>query len=189
MLSDDHHDGLRSLSNDLFDGGVELRGRAGDNAKRDEVQRGAARWAPAQYAACDGLLSFNRMAMRRARGTTSCRIPISLPSTSSCRLVKPVMLPPGLARLATSPLPTASATLAMTIGIVFVARCAARGTWTASDEDHVDFLPDQFAGQGVQAVHVAIGVDESILDVLPFQPAEIVHSLLEGRAQMGTSGL
>ena len=74
------------------------------------------------------------------------------------------------------------------MGIVFVARCAARGGLPASDHDHVDFLPDQFAGQGVQAVHVAIGVDDSILDVLPFQPAEIMHSLLERRAQMGDSG-
>ena len=74
------------------------------------------------------------------------------------------------------------------MGIVFVARCAARSGLLARDHDHLDFLPDQFAGQGVQAIHVAIGVDESILDVLPFQPAEIMHSLLEGRAQMGASG-
>ena len=126
--------------------------------------------------------------MRRAPGVTSCRIPISLPSTSSCWLVKPVMLPPGLARLATNPAPTAFETPAMTMGIVFVARCAARAAVLAPSHDHLDFLPDQFAGQGVQAIHVAIGVDESILDVLPFQPAEILHSLLEGRAQMGASG-
>ncbi len=37
----DHHDGLRSLSNDLSDGGAELRRRAGDNPERNEVQRGA----------------------------------------------------------------------------------------------------------------------------------------------------
>ena len=127
--------------------------------------------------------------MRRAPGATSCRIPISLPSTSSCWLVKPVMLPPGLARLATNPLPTAITTLAMTIGIVFVARCAARAASAATNHNHVDFLPDQFARQGVQAVHIAIGIDESILDVLPLQPAEIMHSVLEGRAQIGTAGL
>ena len=47
-----------------------------------------------------------------------------------------------------------------------------------SDHDHVDFLSDQFAGQGIHAVHVATGVDDSILDILPFLPAEIMHSLL-----------
>ena len=37
----DHHDGLRSLSNNLSDGGAELRRRAGDDAQRNKVQRGA----------------------------------------------------------------------------------------------------------------------------------------------------
>jgi hypothetical protein len=45
-------------------------------------------------------------------------------------------------------------------------------------------LPDQLLGQGVQAIHVAIGVNASILDVLPFQPSEILHSLHERRAQL-----
>jgi hypothetical protein len=34
----------------------------------------------------------------------------------------PVTLPPGLAKLATNPMPTGLAMFAMTIGIVFVAR-------------------------------------------------------------------
>ncbi len=71
--------------------------------------------------------------MRRAPGATSCRIPTSLPTTSSCWLVNPVMLPPGLARLATNPAPTASETPAMTMGAVFEARCAARAAcWLES---------------------------------------------------------
>ena len=62
--------------------------------------------------------------MHRAQARAESRI--SLPSASSAWVVIPVMLPPGLARLATNPLPTALLTLAMTIGMVFVARCSAR---------------------------------------------------------------
>jgi hypothetical protein len=43
------------------------------------------------------------------------------PVMAGSRLAKPVVLPPGLARLATKPLPTGSSTLANTIGIVRVA--------------------------------------------------------------------
>jgi len=52
------------------------------------------------------------------------------------------------------------------------------GTLPVPDQDHLDLLPDQFAGQGVQTARVATGVDDSILDVLPFQPAEFLHALI-----------
>jgi len=69
----------------------------------------------------------------------------------------------------------------MTMGIVFVARCAARSCRAGHDD--LDFLRDQFACQGIQTAHIAVGVDEAILDVLPFQPAEALHSLNERHAQ------
>ena len=43
----------------------------------------------------------------------------------ACRIVNPVMLPPGRATLATNPLPIGSAALCMTMGIVLVAPMAA----------------------------------------------------------------
>src|SRR5205085_6411408 len=63
----------------------------------------------------------------------------------------------------------------------------ARGRRVAN-HDHVDFLPDQSAGQDIQVIHVAIGIGGSILDVLPVQPAEIVHPLLERRIGFGGTG-
>ena len=45
-------------------------------------------------------------------------------ATSVAMMEGPVMLPPGLAKLATSPNATGSATPAMTIGIVLVAAAA-----------------------------------------------------------------
>jgi hypothetical protein len=72
------------------------------------------------------------------------------------------------------------------MGIVFVARGA--GAWHVPDQDHLDLLPDQFAGQRVQTARVAAGVDNSIRDVLTLQPAEFMHALPEGRVEIGDSG-
>ena len=54
-----------------------------------------------------------------------------MPTIAEVRKDVPVTLPPGRARLATSPLPTGSPTLTMTIGIVRVA-CMAATTFCAA---------------------------------------------------------
>ena len=64
-------------------------------------------------------------AIRLARGRisrTNCNL---FPARSVDKSVMPVTLPPGCPRLATRPLPTGSATAAITMGIVLVARFAA----------------------------------------------------------------
>jgi len=91
----------------------------------DLIESVHARSALLQNTRCEGFDSFTRMAMRFAPGTASWKISINLASTASSWLVTPVMFPPGLARLATNLLSTAFATFAMTIGIVWVAFCAA----------------------------------------------------------------
>ena len=64
-------------------------------------------------------------AMRRSPGTPSIRISCRLPSSSVARMLTPVVLPPGRASERTSPDPTISS-VNPRIGIVAVARCAAR---------------------------------------------------------------
>src|SRR5262249_26062658 len=59
----------------------------------------------------------------RSSVSNSSRLP---PRSGAIRLI-PVTLPPGRARLATSPLPNGSPAAVMTIGIVVVARLAANG--------------------------------------------------------------
>src|SRR5262249_10506452 len=71
-------------------------------------------------------LSDMRTAMSLAFGTTACRNSTPLTIRSASKLVTPVTLPPGRARLSTSPKPTGSAGRTMTIGMVAVARLAAR---------------------------------------------------------------
>src|ERR1700730_7926375 len=68
---------------------------------------------------------FNRSATRTMRGAISFNSPIHLPQTAGWLVVKPVMLPPGCAKLALKPLPIGSDTTANTIGIVRVSRVSA----------------------------------------------------------------
>jgi hypothetical protein len=65
-------------------------------------------------------------------GTASFRSSSRFPPSSGAMKVNPVMFPPGRARLATSPLPTGSAIGLKTMGIVLVARFAARAEGVAS---------------------------------------------------------
>ena len=65
-------------------------------------------------------------AIRERPGTMALSNSTRLPARSGETLVSPVMLPPGRARLATSPLPTGSPTDVNTIGIVALACFAAR---------------------------------------------------------------
>src|SRR5829696_6688261 len=73
----------------------------------------------------DGLLGLRSTARRSTLGTASRRTSRSLPLRSRERLLTPVTLPPGRAKLATTPDPTGSATPTMMIGSVDVARRAA----------------------------------------------------------------
>ena len=67
-----------------------------------------------------------RTATRSTPGTVCLRSSRRLPSSSAARVDNPVTLPPGRARLVTSPLPTGSPAT-KTMGIVLVACMATRG--------------------------------------------------------------
>src|SRR5213082_2628217 len=64
--------------------------------------------------------------MRALWGTVSLRISSRLPGSTAPSQLKPVMFPPGFARLATNPAATASGGAAITIGIVRAAQHATR---------------------------------------------------------------
>src|SRR5438132_6034060 len=71
------------------------------------------------------LSTLATIASRLRRGTTSRKSSSRLGAASLCWIDKPVMFPPGRARLATRPAPTGSPTDAKTIGMTVVARLAA----------------------------------------------------------------
>jgi len=66
---------------------------------------------------------LNITATRVVCGTISLSSWSHLPPISGSKLLKPVIFPPGCARLGTRPWPTGSEIMAKTIGIVEVARC------------------------------------------------------------------
>ena len=74
----------------------------------------------------DALSGFQRNAARETDGITSFRSCSRFGLRSGPRIVLPVILPPGRAKLAINPARTGSPIEIMTIGIVVVAICAAR---------------------------------------------------------------
>ena len=99
----------------------------------------------------------------------------------------PVMLPPGLARLATNPAPTGFDDIRHDDRYCLRRPLKrARGRRVA-DQDDVDILPDQFAGQGVEAVHIVIGVDEfdTRYSSLPCQPRSCIPCLNAAQQMSG----
>src|SRR5215472_14530984 len=80
---------------------------------------------------------LNSSAMRTVRGAISFNSSTHLPPCAGASTVKPVMLPPGRARLAAKPLAIGSPTFTNTMGIIRVSRARALGHDRALTEDHV----------------------------------------------------
>src|SRR5262252_3873718 len=106
------------------EGGVDLIFGAGLQ-DRDVHPLGAGRFLHVSDHAF-ALFGFTSSAITAAWGTSSESSSSRLGDSSVLRLLKPVRLPPGRARLATRRSPTGSLTLVKTIGIVEVALFAAR---------------------------------------------------------------
>jgi hypothetical protein len=86
----------------------------------------AASCASLQGPAFAGLLAFQSTATRDRCGIASLRSCSRLATKSGDWVVSPVILPPGRARLETTPPPTGSIAVGKTIGMVFVALFTAR---------------------------------------------------------------
>ena len=91
---------------------------------------------------------------------------------------KPVMLPPGRARLATTPSPTGSPLNAMTIGTVVVARFTAH---TAGPKAMITstLRRDQFCGKLRQPIWDAVGPKVGKSEVFPFCVSELAERITE----------
>src|SRR5262245_31539213 len=95
--------------------------------------------------------------------------PNHFPIISYSKLVKPVTLLPGRARLATKPWPTGSATRTNTIGRMFVSRCY----------DHLCWQPNQFSRVGAHLVEIGTGVSIIDLNVMAGHPSDRPESLTQ----------
>ena len=86
---------------------------------------GAAASADRRNAAFAAVSMCRRAATRVTPGATFLSASSHFPPIGGSKCVNPVMLPPGCDKLSMNPLPTGSATLAKTIGMVRVAFCKA----------------------------------------------------------------
>ena len=114
-----------------------------------------------------------------AWGTSSDSSSSRLGVSSAARLLKPVRLPPGRARLATRPAPTGSPTPVKTIGIVEVAFFAASAEVGGDGHDHVDLAADEVGGQCRQPIIVALRPAVFDRQVLSLDVAALTQSLVE----------
>ena len=118
--------------------------------------------------------------MRVLWGTVSLRISSRLPGSSSPRKLKPVMFPPGCARLATNPCPTGSA------GGGHHDRDRARGVLGRTDRggslghNHVHWEPDQLGRLVAETLFAPLRIAVLNNDVLALDIAELAQPLLEG---------
>jgi hypothetical protein len=93
--------------------------------------------------------------------------------------VKPVTLPPGRERLATSPVATGSPADAITIGIVRCRVLRRLDRWREFRNDDTDLEPDELRRQCVDAVGPSLGRSPFDNDVLPFYVPVVSKALAE----------
>ena len=74
-------------------------------------------------------------------------------------------------------LPTGSATATNTIGIVLVARCAARAASRVTVNKYVDIEPDEFISKSVKALGLFRRKAMVHFDILAFNVANVLQSL------------
>ena len=111
-----------------------------------------------------------------------------LPTSSESRLDNPVILPPGRARLVTSPLATGSAAEVKTMGRVLVACLAARAVCVPYGHDDINLERNQFGRKSGEPLELPLGISVFDHDVATLDVTEVTQSLKEGLAQVGVSG-
>src|SRR5262245_42830480 len=114
------------------------------------------------------------IAKRLRPGTTSRKSSSRLPARSADSIDRPVMLPPGRARLATRPAPTGSPDSARTIGIDRCRLFCLGGRGSRRDDD-INLKPDKLGGDF--GIALAVSLRPAILDLdgATLDPAKFAH--------------
>ena len=153
----------------------------------DDIVRGRGPWAEmprssTSFNSCavPGLVEVPRTATRESSGTISFRSSSRFPFISGERVDNPVMLPPGRARLAhESRLPTGSASLVMTMGIVVVASLAARCSSRTSRHDNLNVETHQLGRERGEAMEFSLCKSPLYDDVFPLHVCKLPQALPE----------
>src|SRR5262245_15932291 len=105
--------------------------------------------------------------------------PNHFPIISYSKLVKPVTLLPGRARLATKPWPTGSATRTNTIGRDVCLPPQGGDRERTTCYDHLCWQPNQFSRVGAHLVEIGTGVSIIDLNVMAGHPSDRLESLTQ----------
>src|SRR5262245_7144302 len=105
--------------------------------------------------------------------------PNHFPIISYSKLVKPVTLLPGRARLATKPWPTGSATRTNTIGRDVCLPPQGGDRERTACYDHLCWQPNQFSRVGAHLVEIGTGVSIIDLNVMAGHPSDRLESLTQ----------
>ena len=89
------------------------------------------------------------------------------------------MFPPGLARLATKPLPTGSSSLAMTMGIVEVAAPDNGGSTRPGRDNHVYLESHKLLGEGAAVFSFVVRAAPFDQNILPLHVPQIPQAFPE----------
>src|SRR5262249_49849778 len=116
----DHIECIRTILERL-EGGCNVLGASDFESRRIDTKRACGDLNLAHFRRGVGYSPLAMIASGRRPGTTSRNSASRLPAASGHCIDRPVMLPPGCARLATRPAPTGSPDNARTIGMTDVA--------------------------------------------------------------------
>jgi hypothetical protein len=123
---------------------------------------------------------LNKVATRVTRGAISLSSSTHFPPMVVSKFVKPLVLPPGRARLATKPRSTGSLTPVKAIGIVRVACCAAVNAGPPSAKNHVRRQAEDLRNCGAglfKVVHAQLVFDREITPNCPPQLFKALQTL------------
>src|SRR2546425_1058837 len=126
-----------------------------------------------------------RTATRLTPGTACVSSSRHLPTSSGARMDNPVTLPPGRARLVTSPLVTASAAVAKTMGRVLLGGQDADCVW---GHDDINLERNQFGRESGKPLELPLGISVFDHDVAALDVPEVTQSLTEGLVRAGARG-
>src|SRR5438445_683140 len=129
-----------------------------------------------------------RTATRLTPGTACLSCSRHLPTKSGPRVDDPVTLPPGRARLVTSPLVTGSPTAMKTMGRVLVACLAARAAGVPGATRTSTLSATSSAATAGEPLELPLGRSVFDHEVAALDVTEVTQSLKEGLSQVGVTG-
>ena len=158
---------------------IELLGRSHADELELDRQRGRHRLEVFNLLRLPRRSGFQRTATRVRRGIASLSSCSRLTLSSVLIVESPVTFPPGCARLATKPDATGSATIAMTMGMVDVARLTAWAAGVVSTTITSTLRWTSSVANSGALVVVAVGVAPFDHHVASFGVARVQQALLE----------